>query len=181
MGRQTTTYGFNEDADVRVEDYQQIGPQSTCCAGQEPMRVTLNAEGSCRKSRHNEAIYALGTERRSHTVRRSCGCHTDASCWLRIMSISLMARLFTLIHGASRTGRRQILISSVKIPAFSWSQWMKPQQCEEQHDYATTRRVEAINSARAGRVNGKKSMKCCFNRTILPTYAVACMMYFANV
>lgn len=45
VGRQTTTYGFSEDADVRVEDYQQIGPQSTlhCCAGQEPMRVTLNA------------------------------------------------------------------------------------------------------------------------------------------
>lgn len=33
-GRQTTTYGFSEDADVRVEDYQQIGPQGTlrCCA-----------------------------------------------------------------------------------------------------------------------------------------------------
>ncbi|GHM51639.1 hypothetical protein ECZU51_03090 [Escherichia coli] len=27
VGRQTTTYGFSEDADVRVEDYQQIGPQ----------------------------------------------------------------------------------------------------------------------------------------------------------
>ncbi len=36
VGRQTTTYGFSEDADVRVEDYQQIGPQGTlrCCAGQ---------------------------------------------------------------------------------------------------------------------------------------------------
>lgn len=35
VGRQTTTYGFSEDADVRVEDYQQIGPQGStlrCCA-----------------------------------------------------------------------------------------------------------------------------------------------------
>lgn len=27
VGRQTTTYGFSEDADVRVEDYQQIDSQ----------------------------------------------------------------------------------------------------------------------------------------------------------
>lgn len=45
VGRQTTTYGFSEDADVRVEDYQQITRRGTlrCCADKEPMRVTLNA------------------------------------------------------------------------------------------------------------------------------------------
>ena len=63
VGRQTTTYGFSEDADVRVEDYQQIGPQGTlrCCADKEPMRVTLNAPG-----RHNAlnaaAAVAVATE-----------------------------------------------------------------------------------------------------------------------
>ena len=51
VGRQTTTYGFSEDADVRVEDYQQIGPQghfTLLRQDKEPMRVTLNAPG-----RHN--------------------------------------------------------------------------------------------------------------------------------
>ncbi len=46
VGRQTTTYGFSEDADVRVEDYQQIGPQghfTLLRQDKEPMRVTLNA------------------------------------------------------------------------------------------------------------------------------------------
>ncbi len=48
VGRQTTTYGFSEDADVRVEDYQQIGPQghfTLLRQDKEPMRVTLNAPG----------------------------------------------------------------------------------------------------------------------------------------
>ena len=64
VGRQTTTYGFNEDADVRVEDYQQIGPQghfTLLRQDKEPMRVTLNAPG-----RHNAlnaaAAVAVATE-----------------------------------------------------------------------------------------------------------------------
>ncbi len=62
--RQTTTYGFSEDADVRVEDYQQIGPQghfTLLRQDKEPMRVTLNAPG-----RHNAlnaaAAVAVATE-----------------------------------------------------------------------------------------------------------------------
>lgn len=46
VGRQTTTYGFSEDADVRVEDYQQIdlaGALYAAAPDKEPMRVTLNA------------------------------------------------------------------------------------------------------------------------------------------
>ena len=62
VGRQTTTYGFSEDADVRVEDYQQIGPQGHAAApDKEPMRVILNAPG-----RHNAlnaaAAVAVATE-----------------------------------------------------------------------------------------------------------------------
>ncbi len=64
VGRQTTTYGFSEDADVRVEDYQQIGPQghfTLLRQDKEPMRVTLNAPG-----RHNAlnaaAAVAVATE-----------------------------------------------------------------------------------------------------------------------
>ncbi|MFP1496649.1 hypothetical protein ACLB1Q_16060 [Escherichia coli] len=55
------TYGFSEDADVRVEDYQQIGRSqghfTLLRQDKEPMRVTLNAPG-----RHQRA------------ERRSCGC-----------------------------------------------------------------------------------------------------------
>ena len=64
VGRQTTPYGFSEDADVRVEDYQQIGPQghfTLLRQDKEPMRVTLNAPG-----RHNAlnaaAAVAVATE-----------------------------------------------------------------------------------------------------------------------
>ena len=51
VGRQTTTYGFSEDADVRVEDYQQIGPQGhfyAAAPGQRADARHLNAPG-----RHN--------------------------------------------------------------------------------------------------------------------------------
>ncbi len=46
---------FSEDADVRVEDYQQIDPQGNCrcCRDKEPMRVTLNAP--CRHNALNAA------------------------------------------------------------------------------------------------------------------------------
>lgn len=46
VGRQTTTYGFSDDADVRIEDYQQIGPQghfTLLRQGMTDLRVTLNA------------------------------------------------------------------------------------------------------------------------------------------
>lgn len=45
VGRQTTTYGFSEDADVRVEDYQQIGPQG---------HFTLLRRGQRADARHPE-------------------------------------------------------------------------------------------------------------------------------
>jgi UDP-N-acetylmuramate--alanine ligase len=51
VGRQTTTYGFSEDADVRIENYQQKGPQGhfTIVRLDKPeLHVTLNAPG-----RHN--------------------------------------------------------------------------------------------------------------------------------
>ncbi len=64
VGRQTTTYGFSEDADVRVEDYQQIGPQghfTLLRQGMQDLHVTLNAPG-----RHNAlnaaAAVAVATE-----------------------------------------------------------------------------------------------------------------------
>ena len=64
VGRQTTTYGFSDDADVRVEDYQQIGPQghfTLLRQGMADLRVTLNAPG-----RHNAlnaaAAVAVATE-----------------------------------------------------------------------------------------------------------------------
>lgn len=64
VGRQTTTYGFSDDADVRVEDYQQIGPQghfTLLRQGMADFIVTLNAPG-----RHNAlnaaAAVAVATE-----------------------------------------------------------------------------------------------------------------------
>lgn len=64
VGRQTTTYGFSEDADVRVEDYQQIGSQghfTLLRQGMPDLHVTLNAPG-----RHNAlnaaAAVAVATE-----------------------------------------------------------------------------------------------------------------------
>jgi len=64
VGRHITTYGFSEDADVRVEGYQQIGPQGhfTLSRQDKPLlTVTLNAPG-----RHNAlnaaAAVAVATE-----------------------------------------------------------------------------------------------------------------------
>ncbi|TBM08501.1 UDP-N-acetylmuramate--L-alanine ligase [Hafnia alvei] len=51
VGRHITTYGFSEDADVRIESYQQNGAQGTffICRQDKPrLAVTLNAPG-----RHN--------------------------------------------------------------------------------------------------------------------------------
>ena len=63
-GRHITTYGFSEDADVRVENYQQNGAQGhfTLVRHDKPlMHVTLNAPG-----RHNAlnaaAAVAVATE-----------------------------------------------------------------------------------------------------------------------
>ena len=67
VGRQTTTYGFSDDADVRVEDYQQIGPQRALhAAASGDGRFTCDVErtgpsqcaerggggGSCNRRRH---------------------------------------------------------------------------------------------------------------------------------
>ncbi|WLS78281.1 UDP-N-acetylmuramate--L-alanine ligase [Erwinia pyri] len=64
VGRQITTYGFSEDADVRIESYEQYGAQGhfTLARHDKPlMRVTLNAPG-----RHNAlnaaAAVAVATE-----------------------------------------------------------------------------------------------------------------------
>ncbi len=64
VGRQITTYGFSEDADVRVENYEQRGAQGlfTLVRHDKPlMHVTLNAPG-----RHNAlnaaAAVAVATE-----------------------------------------------------------------------------------------------------------------------
>ncbi|MBP2169775.1 UDP-N-acetylmuramate--alanine ligase [Erwinia toletana] len=64
VGRQITTYGFSDDADVRIEDYQQQGAQGhfTLVRHDKPlMKVTLNAPG-----RHNAlnaaAAVAVATE-----------------------------------------------------------------------------------------------------------------------
>ena len=64
VGRHITTYGFSEDADVRIEDYRQIGPQGhfTLSRQDKPLlTVTLNAPG-----RHNAlnaaAAVAVATE-----------------------------------------------------------------------------------------------------------------------
>ncbi len=64
VGRQITTYGFSDDADVRVEDYRQQGAQGhfTLVRHDKPlMQVTLNAPG-----RHNAlnaaAAVAVATE-----------------------------------------------------------------------------------------------------------------------
>ena len=64
VGRQITTYGFSEDADVRIESYEQHGAQGhfTLARHDKPlMRVTLNAPG-----RHNAlnaaAAVAVATE-----------------------------------------------------------------------------------------------------------------------
>ncbi len=64
VGRQITTYGFSEDADVRVEDYKQIGAQghfTSARQDKELLHVTLNAPG-----RHNAlnaaAAVAVATE-----------------------------------------------------------------------------------------------------------------------
>ena len=51
VGRQVTTYGFSDDADVRVENYEQRGAQGhfTLIRQDKPvLHVTLNAPG-----RHN--------------------------------------------------------------------------------------------------------------------------------
>ncbi|MEW5289681.1 MULTISPECIES: UDP-N-acetylmuramate--L-alanine ligase [Erwinia] len=64
IGRQITTYGFSEDADVRIASYEQHGAQGhfTLARHDKPlMRVTLNAPG-----RHNAlnaaAAVAVATE-----------------------------------------------------------------------------------------------------------------------
>lgn len=64
VGRQVTTYGFSDDADVRIEDYQQQGATGrfTVYRQDKPaMKVTLNAPG-----RHNAlnaaAAIAVATE-----------------------------------------------------------------------------------------------------------------------
>jgi UDP-N-acetylmuramate--alanine ligase len=64
VGRHITTYGFSEDADVRIESYRQVGPQGhfTLSRQDKPlMTVTLNAPG-----RHNAlnaaAAVAVATE-----------------------------------------------------------------------------------------------------------------------
>ncbi|MDW8844742.1 UDP-N-acetylmuramate--L-alanine ligase [Erwinia sp. P7711] len=64
VGRQITTYGFSEDADVRIASYEQYGAQGhfTLARHDKPlMRVTLNAPG-----RHNAlnaaAAVAVATE-----------------------------------------------------------------------------------------------------------------------
>lgn len=49
VGRHITTYGFNEDADVRIESYRQVGPQGhfTLSRQDKPlMTVTLNARAA---------------------------------------------------------------------------------------------------------------------------------------
>ncbi|ACY83485.1 UDP-N-acetylmuramate--L-alanine ligase [Edwardsiella piscicida] len=51
VGRQVTTYGFSQDADVRIEEYRQCGAQGTfflCRQDRPRLAVTLNAPG-----RHN--------------------------------------------------------------------------------------------------------------------------------
>ena len=64
VGRQITTYGFSDDADVRVEDYRQLGAQGhfrLVRQDKEILQVTLNAPG-----RHNAlnaaAAVAVATE-----------------------------------------------------------------------------------------------------------------------
>jgi UDP-N-acetylmuramate--alanine ligase len=64
VGRQITTYGFSEDADVRVENYQQMGAQGHFTLARQDkalLQVTLNAPG-----RHNAlnaaAAVAVATE-----------------------------------------------------------------------------------------------------------------------
>ena len=79
VGRQITTYGFSEDADVRVEDYKQIGAQGHFTLARQDkdlLHVTLNAPG-----RHNAlnaaAAVAVATEE-GLTMKRSCA-HWRAS------------------------------------------------------------------------------------------------------
>ncbi len=64
VGRQVTTYGFSDDADVRIEDYQQQGATGRFIVYRQDkpaMKVTLNAPG-----RHNAlnaaAAIAVATE-----------------------------------------------------------------------------------------------------------------------
>ncbi|VDZ74975.1 UDP-N-acetylmuramate--L-alanine ligase [Atlantibacter hermannii] len=64
VGRQTTTYGFSDDADVRVEQYVQQGAQGHFIINRQDkpaLNVTLNAPG-----RHNAlnaaAAVAVATE-----------------------------------------------------------------------------------------------------------------------
>ena len=64
VGRQITTYGFSDDADVRIEEYRQVGAQGhfrLVRQDKEVMQVTLNAPG-----RHNAlnaaAAVAVATE-----------------------------------------------------------------------------------------------------------------------
>jgi UDP-N-acetylmuramate--alanine ligase len=64
VGRHITTYGFSEDADVRVADYRQVGAQglfTLARQGKPLLNVTLNAPG-----RHNAlnaaAAVAVATE-----------------------------------------------------------------------------------------------------------------------
>lgn len=56
IGRHITTYGFNNDADVRGSDYRQQGGQSYFTVlrdGRQPLEVTLNLPG------HHNALNAL--------------------------------------------------------------------------------------------------------------------------
>ncbi len=64
VGRQVITYGFSEDADVRLVDYSQCGQQghfTLLRKGRDPLKITLNIPG-----RHNAlnaaAAVAVATE-----------------------------------------------------------------------------------------------------------------------
>lgn len=64
VGRQITTYGFNPDADVRIEDYRQTGAQghfTLIRQDKSPMHVTLNAPGS-HNALNAAAAVAVATE-----------------------------------------------------------------------------------------------------------------------
>ena len=72
VGRHITTYGFSEDADVRIEDYRQIGPQGhfTLSRRDKPLlTVTLNAgPPQCVERRSGGS----GSDRRASTTKISC-------------------------------------------------------------------------------------------------------------
>ncbi len=50
VGRQTTTYGFSEDADVRVEDYQQDRPAGALYAAAPGQRADARHPECARSS-----------------------------------------------------------------------------------------------------------------------------------